>query len=57
MYVEIKKITKEDIKRKIVSTFISLIKFLVYQWDPRHLQGSRVGYIFVYIYISLEMLD
>ena len=23
------------------------LKFLVYQWDPRHLQGSRVAYIFV----------
>ena len=25
------------------------IKFLVYQWDPLHLQGSQVVYIFVYL--------
>ena len=40
-YVEIKQFSKEDIKQYI-STVILLIKFLVYQLDPRHLQGSRV---------------
>ena len=48
-YVEIKQISKVDIIQNNISTVILLIKFLVYQWDPRHLQGSRVVYIFVYI--------
>ena len=47
-YVEIKQSSKVDIKQNNISTVILLIKFLVYQWDPRHLQGSRVGYIFIY---------
>ena len=47
-YVEIKQFFKVDIKQNI-STVILFIKFLVYQWDPIHLQGSRVVYIFVYI--------
>ena len=48
-YVEIKQFSKVDIKQNNISTVILLNKFLVYQWDPRHLQGSRVVYIFVYI--------
>ena len=44
-YVEIKQFSKVDIKQNNIST----VKCLVYQWDPRHLQGSRVVYIFVYI--------
>ena len=48
-YVEIKQFSKDNIKLNIISTVILLIKFLVYQEDPRHLQGSRVVYIFVYI--------
>ena len=47
-YVEIKQFSKEDIKQNNISSVILLIKFLVYQWDPRHLQGSRVVYIFIY---------
>ena len=48
-YVIIKQFSKIDIKQNNISTVILLIKFLLYQWDPRHLQGSRVVYIFVYI--------
>ena len=48
-YVMIKRISKVDIKQNNISTVILLIKFLVYQWDSRHLQGSRVIYIFVNI--------
>ena len=47
-YVEIKQFPKEDIKQNDISTVILLIKYLVYQWDPCHLQGSRVVYIFIY---------
>ena len=46
-YVEIKQFSKEDIKPNNISTVILLIKFLFYQRDPRHLQGSRVVYIFI----------
>ena len=48
-YDEIKQFSKVDIKQNNISTIILFIKFLIYQWDPRHLQGSRVVYIFVYI--------
>ena len=48
-YVIIKRFSKVEIKPNNISTVILLIKFLVYQWDPRHLQGSRVVYIFVNI--------
>ena len=41
--------SKVDIKENNISTVILLIKFLFYQWDPRHLHGSRVVYIIVYI--------
>ena len=51
-YVEIKQFSKVDIKRNNISTVILLIKFLVYQWDPRHLQGRRVVYIFIYTLYS-----
>ena len=54
-YVEIKQFSKEDIKQNNISTFILLIKFLVYQWDPRHLQGSRVVYIFIYTLYSCSI--
>ena len=55
-YVEIKQFSKEDIKQNNISTVILLIKFLVYQWDPRHLQGSRVVYfIFVFYLISNQI--
>ena len=54
-YVEIKQLSKVDSKQNNISTVILLIKFLVYQWDPRHLQGSRVVYILVYI-CSIENL-
>ena len=40
-YVEIKQFSKVDVKQNNISTVILLIKFLVYQWDPRHLQGSQ----------------
>ena len=48
-YVEIKQFSKVDIKQNNISAIILLIKFLVYQWNPRHLQGSRVVNIFVYM--------
>ena len=48
--------SKVDIKPNNVSTVIFWIKFLVYQWEPRHLQGSRVVYIFVYITKSVFSL-
>ena len=51
-YIEIKQFSKEDIKQNNISTVILLIKFLVYQWVPRHLQGSRVVYIFIYTVYS-----
>ena len=54
-YVEIKQFSKEDIKQNNISTVILLIKFLVYQWDPRHLQGSRVVYIFIYTLYSCSI--
>ena len=50
-YVEIKQFSKEDIKQNN----ILLIKFLVYQWDPRHLQGGRVVYIFIYTLYSCSI--
>ena len=37
--------TKVEIKQNNILTVISLIKILVYQWDPRQLQGSHVVYI------------
>ena len=55
-YVEIKQFSKVDIKQNNISTVILLIKFLVYQWDPRHLQGSRVVYIFIYTLYSCSIL-
>ena len=48
-YLEIKQFSKVDIKQNNISTVILLITFLVYQWDPRHLPGSWVVYILVYI--------
>ena len=54
-FVEIKQFSKEDIKQNNISTIILLIKFLVYQWDPRHLQGSRVVYIFIYTLYSCSI--
>ena len=54
-YVEIKQFSKEDIKQNNISTVILLSKFLVYQWDPRHLQGSRVVYIFIYTLYSCSI--
>ena len=54
-YVEIKQFSKEDIKQNNISTVILLIKILVYQWDPRHLQGSWVVYIFIYTLYSCSI--
>ena len=54
-YVEIKQFSKEDIEQNNISTVILLIKFLVYQWDPRHLQGSRVVYIFIHTLYSCSI--
>ena len=54
-YVAIKQFSKEDIKQNNISTVILLIKFLVNQWDPRHLQGSRVVYIFIYTLYSCSI--
>ena len=48
-YVEIKQFSKVESKQNYISTFFLLNKFLVDQWDPRHLQGSRVVYKFVYV--------
>ena len=48
-YVEIKQYSKVDIKQNNISTVILLIKCLVYQWDPRHLQGSRIVYIMKFV--------
>ena len=48
-YVEIKQFSKVDIKQSDIPTVILFIKFLFYQWDPRHLQGSRIVYICIYI--------
>ena len=47
--VEIKQFSRGDIKQNNISTFILLIKYLIYQWDQRHLQGSWVVCIFFYI--------
>ena len=54
-YVEIKQFSKEDIKQNNIITVILFIKFLDYQWDPRHLQGSRVVYIFIYTLYSCSI--
>ena len=54
-YVEIKQFSKVDIKQNNISTVILLIKFLVYQWDPRHLQRSQVVYIFIYTLYSCSI--
>ena len=54
-YVEIKQFSKGDIKQNNISSVILLIKFLVYQWDLRHLQGSRVVYIFIYTLYSCSI--
>ena len=54
-YLEIKQFSKEDIKQNNISTVILLIKFLVYQWDPRHLQGSQVVYIFIHTLYSCSI--
>ena len=54
-YVEIKQFSKVDIKQNNISTVILWIRFLVYQWDPRHLQGSRVVYIFIYTLYSCSI--
>ena len=45
-----------DIKQNNVCTAILLIKFLIYQWDPCHLQQSRIVYIFAYIIQSVFYL-
>ena len=42
-YVEIKQFSKIDMKQNYISTDILLIK------EPRHLQGSCVVFIFVYM--------
>ena len=55
-YVEIKQFSRVDIKQNNISIVILLIEFLVYQWDPRHLQGSRVVYIFIYTLYSCSIL-
>ena len=55
-HVEIKQFSKEDIKQNNISTVILLIKFLVYQWDLRHLQGSRIVYIFIYTLYSCSIV-
>ena len=55
-YVEIKQFSKVDIKQNNISTVILLIKFLVYQWDPHHLQGSWVVYIFYLHFIFVFYL-
>ena len=49
-YVAIKQFSKVDIKQNNISTVILIIKFLVYLWDPRHLQGSRVVYIMKFVF-------
>ena len=36
--------TEVEINQNIISILILLNKFLVYQWDPHHLQGSPVVY-------------
>ena len=54
-YVEIKQFSEEEMKQNNISTVILLTKFLVYQWDPRHLQGSRVVYIFIYTLYSCSI--
>ena len=56
-YVEIKQFSKVDIKQNNIFMVFLLIKFLVYQRDLRHLQGSHVVYIikfmFYLIYIHI----
>ena len=53
IYVEIKQFFKEDIKQNNISSVILLIKFLVYQWDPRHLHlHICLHSIFVFYLIS-----
>ena len=54
-YVEINQFSKVDIKQNNISTVILLIKFLVHQGDPRHWQGSRVVYIFIYTLYSCSI--
>ena len=46
---QIEQFSKEKIIQDNISTVILIIKYLVSQWDPRHLQGSRVVYIHVFI--------
>ena len=41
-------------KTKNINTVILLIGFLVYQWDPRHLQGSDFVYVFVGVPFSVN---
>ena len=54
-YVEMKQFSKVDIKQNNISTVSLLNKFLVFQWDLRHLQGSRVVYIFIYTLYSCSI--
>ena len=49
MYVKIEKFFQSENQTNNISSVILLINFLVYQCDPRHLQGSCVVYIFVFI--------
>ena len=48
-HVKIKQFSKVDIKQDNNFSVILLIKYLVYQLDPHHLQVSHIIYIFVYI--------
>ena len=56
--------TEVEINQNIISILILLNKFLVYQWDPHHMQGSHVVYktksvfyqIFKHIFCVYESL-
>ena len=55
-YVEVKQFSIVNIKQNNVFTIILLINFLIYQWDPCHLQGNCVVYNFVYTMKSMFSL-
>ena len=51
--MQVMQFSKVDIKQNTgnISTVILSIKFLFYQWDPHHLQGSHIVYIHVHVFV------
>ena len=56
-YVKMKQFSKVDIKQNNVSSFILLIKCLVYQWDPRHLQGIALFTLIFCLHKEVRVLS